>query len=157
MDQGKNRQSFADLRQTVKEPFNHTDAIKYLFVYANVHQVQLLTYNCEVHQETTSLSATSTCPIDFLSLFQWMTTLSMKKFFLIVNRKLHRFNLRSFPLILSPIAWEKRPTPTLQYWHECISELKKLFNFRAPLETVRQLYRVMHEKTYKWLGDGLKS
>ncbi|KAK4810503.1 hypothetical protein QYF61_004283 [Mycteria americana] len=46
------------------------------------------------------------------SLFQCLTTLSVKKFFLISNLNLPWHNLRPFPLILSLVTWEKRPTPT---------------------------------------------
>ncbi|KAK4824542.1 LOW QUALITY PROTEIN: hypothetical protein QYF61_016146, partial [Mycteria americana] len=46
------------------------------------------------------------------SLFQCLTTLSVKKFFLISNLNLAWHNLRPFPLILSLVTWEKRPTPT---------------------------------------------
>lgn len=50
MGQVHNRQSFTDMRETAKEPFTHTDAIKHLFIHANMNRVQLLTYNCQVHQ-----------------------------------------------------------------------------------------------------------
>jgi len=40
-----------------------------------------------------------------------MLTLSVKKFFLISNLNLPRCNLRPFPLVLSLVTWEKRPTP----------------------------------------------
>ncbi|KAK4824091.1 hypothetical protein QYF61_010602 [Mycteria americana] len=46
------------------------------------------------------------------SLFQCLTTLSVKKFFLISNLNLPWHNLRPFPLVLSLVTWEKRPTPT---------------------------------------------
>ncbi|KAK4831181.1 LOW QUALITY PROTEIN: hypothetical protein QYF61_015913 [Mycteria americana] len=46
------------------------------------------------------------------SLFQCLTTLSVKKFFLISSLNLPWHNLRPFPLVLSLVTWEKRPTPT---------------------------------------------
>ncbi|KAK4821778.1 LOW QUALITY PROTEIN: hypothetical protein QYF61_000839 [Mycteria americana] len=46
------------------------------------------------------------------SLFQCLTTLSVKKFFLISNLNLPWCNLRPFPLVLSLVTWDKRPTPT---------------------------------------------
>ena len=45
------------------------------------------------------------------SLFQCLTTLSGKKFFLISNPKLPWRNLRPLPLVPSLATWEKRPTP----------------------------------------------
>jgi len=45
------------------------------------------------------------------SLFQCLTTLSVKKFFLISNLSLPWWNLRPFPLILSPITSENGPIP----------------------------------------------
>ncbi|KAK4832719.1 LOW QUALITY PROTEIN: hypothetical protein QYF61_025208, partial [Mycteria americana] len=45
------------------------------------------------------------------SLFQCLTTLSLNKFFLISNLNLPWCNLRPFPLVLSLVTWEKRPTP----------------------------------------------
>ncbi|KAK4824318.1 LOW QUALITY PROTEIN: hypothetical protein QYF61_013593 [Mycteria americana] len=46
------------------------------------------------------------------SLFQCLTTLSVKKFFLIPNLSLPWCNLRPFPLILSLVTWERdRPPP----------------------------------------------
>jgi len=42
---------------------------------------------------------------------QCLTTLSVKKCFLIFNLNLPWHNLRPFPLILSPVTSEKRPTP----------------------------------------------
>ena len=45
------------------------------------------------------------------SLFQFLTTLSAKKFFLLFNLNLPWHNLRPFLLILSPVTSEKRPTP----------------------------------------------
>ncbi|XP_064911793.1 ankyrin repeat domain-containing protein 66 isoform X1 [Columba livia] len=47
------------------------------------------------------------------SLFQCLTTFSMKKYFLISNVNLPWCNLRPFPLILSLATWEKRPTPSM--------------------------------------------
>ncbi|KAK4807471.1 hypothetical protein QYF61_008239 [Mycteria americana] len=47
------------------------------------------------------------------SLFQCLTTLSVKKFFLMSNLNLPWRNWRPFPLILSLVTWEKRPTPPL--------------------------------------------
>ncbi|XP_068267934.1 protein EOLA1-like [Nyctibius grandis] len=46
------------------------------------------------------------------SLFQCLTTLSRKKFFLISNLNLPLHNLRPLPLVLSLVTWEKRQTPT---------------------------------------------
>ncbi|KAK4824615.1 LOW QUALITY PROTEIN: hypothetical protein QYF61_016921 [Mycteria americana] len=46
------------------------------------------------------------------SLFQCLTTLSVKKLFLISNLSLPWHNLRTFPLVLWLDIWEKRPTPT---------------------------------------------
>ncbi|KAK4810608.1 hypothetical protein QYF61_007345 [Mycteria americana] len=46
------------------------------------------------------------------SLFQCLTTLSVKKFSLISNLNLPWHNLRLFPLVLSLVNWEKRLTPT---------------------------------------------
>jgi len=48
------------------------------------------------------------------SLFWCLTTLSVNKFFLISNLNLLWHNLRPFPLILSPVTNEKRPTPLLE-------------------------------------------
>jgi len=45
------------------------------------------------------------------SLFQCLTTLYVKKCFLISNLNLHWCNLRPFPLLLSPFSSEKSPTP----------------------------------------------
>ena len=45
------------------------------------------------------------------SLFQCLTTLSVKKFFLISSLNLPWCSLRSLPLILLLVTWEKRPTP----------------------------------------------
>ena len=52
------------------------------------------------------------------TLFQCLTTLSVKTFFLISNLNLPWFNLRPFPLILSPVTSEKRPTSILL--HSCL-------------------------------------
>ena len=60
------------------------------------------------------------------SLFQCLTTLSVKKFFLISNLNLPWCNLRPFPLILSPVTSEKRPTPLyipFRYWKRTIRSL----------------------------------
>jgi len=46
------------------------------------------------------------------SLFQCLTTLSVKKFFLVSYLNIPWCNLRPFPLVLSLITWEKTPTPT---------------------------------------------
>ncbi|KAK4826124.1 LOW QUALITY PROTEIN: hypothetical protein QYF61_005276 [Mycteria americana] len=46
------------------------------------------------------------------SLFQCLITLSVKKNFLISSLNLPWRNLRPFPLVLSLVTWEKRPTPT---------------------------------------------
>ncbi|KAM7124178.1 COP9 signalosome complex subunit 5 isoform 2-T2 [Ciconia maguari] len=46
------------------------------------------------------------------SLFQCLTTLPVKKFFLISNLNLPWHNLRPFPLVLWLVTWEKRLTPT---------------------------------------------
>ncbi|KAK4831211.1 hypothetical protein QYF61_016048 [Mycteria americana] len=46
------------------------------------------------------------------TLFQCLTTLSVKKFFLISNLNLPWCNLRPPPLVLSLVTWEKRLTPT---------------------------------------------
>ncbi|KAK4830710.1 hypothetical protein QYF61_012970 [Mycteria americana] len=46
------------------------------------------------------------------SLFQCLITLSVKKFSLISSLNLPWRNLRPFPLVLSLVTWEKRPTPT---------------------------------------------
>ena len=56
------------------------------------------------------------------SLVQCLTTLSVKKFFLISNPNLPWRNLRPLPLILWLVTWQKRPTPTRyvsswQIWH----------------------------------------
>ena len=45
------------------------------------------------------------------SLFQCLTTLSEEQFFLISNMNLPWHNLRSFPLVLLHVMWEKRLTP----------------------------------------------
>jgi len=68
-----------------------------------------------------SLSSTSKCFLNTFrdggsttplgSLFQCLTTLSVKKFFLIFNLNLPWLNLRPFPLVVSPVNREKRPTP----------------------------------------------
>ncbi|KAK4815816.1 LOW QUALITY PROTEIN: hypothetical protein QYF61_007425 [Mycteria americana] len=47
------------------------------------------------------------------SLFQCLITLSVKKNFLISSLNLPWCNLRPFPLVLSLVTWEKRPTPPL--------------------------------------------
>ncbi|KAK4812678.1 LOW QUALITY PROTEIN: hypothetical protein QYF61_012188 [Mycteria americana] len=47
------------------------------------------------------------------SLFQCLITLSVKKNFLISSLNLPWRNLRPFPLVLSLVTWEKRPTPPL--------------------------------------------
>jgi len=50
--------------------------------------------------------------ITFLgSLFQYLTTPSENNFFLMSNLNLLWCSLRPLPLILSLVAWEKRPTP----------------------------------------------
>jgi len=65
--------------------------------------------------------------------FQCFTTLSVKKCFLISNLNLPWHNLRPFPLILSPVSSEKRPTPLwlqapFRYWKRAIrSPLSPLF------------------------------
>ena len=67
------------------------------------------------------------------SLFQCLTTLSVKKFFLISNLNLPWLNLRPFHLVLSPVTSEKRPTSFLlytpfRYWRRAIrSPLNLLF------------------------------
>lgn len=43
---------------------------------------------------------------------QCLTTLSMKKFFLIPNLNLPLHSLRPFPRVPTLVAWEKRPTPS---------------------------------------------
>ena len=68
-----------------------------------------------------SRSATSTCFLNTSrhgdsttsqnSLFQCLTTLSVKKFFLISNLNLPWCNLRPLPLVLSLVTWVKRPAP----------------------------------------------
>ncbi|KAK4816194.1 LOW QUALITY PROTEIN: hypothetical protein QYF61_012659 [Mycteria americana] len=47
------------------------------------------------------------------SLFQCLITLSVKYNFLISSLNLPWHNLRPFPLVLSLVTWEKRPTPPL--------------------------------------------
>ena len=69
-----------------------------------------------------SLSAISRCflntsrggdSITFLgSLFQCLTALSEKKFLLKSDLNCPCCNLRPFPLILSLVTWEKKPTPS---------------------------------------------
>ena len=85
------------------------------------HQVQPSTQHHHSYK-TISRSTTSTHFLNtsrdgdsttFLgSLFQCLTTLSVKKFFLISNLNLPWCNLRPLPLILSLVTWEKRPTLT---------------------------------------------
>ncbi|KAK4831669.1 hypothetical protein QYF61_018636 [Mycteria americana] len=75
------------------------------------------------HHYTMSISTTSTPLLNTSrdgdsatslgSLFQCLTTLSVKKFFLISSLNLPWCNLRPFPLVLSLVTWEKRPTPAL--------------------------------------------
>ncbi|XP_051625283.1 uncharacterized protein LOC127461479 [Manacus candei] len=43
--------------------------------------------------------------------FQWLSTLSAKKFFLISNLNLPWHSCRPSPLVLLMVAWEKRPIP----------------------------------------------
>jgi len=57
----------------------------------------------------TSRDGTSAASLD--SLFQCLTALSVKKFFLIPSLNFSWYNLRVFPLVLLPVTWEKRPTP----------------------------------------------
>ena len=45
------------------------------------------------------------------SLFQCLTTVSVKKFFLISNLNFPWHNLRPLPLILSLVTWDHRPPP----------------------------------------------
>jgi len=47
------------------------------------------------------------------SLVQCLTTLAVKRLFLISNLNLPWWNLRPSPLVLSLVTWEKRPTPHL--------------------------------------------
>ena len=65
------------------------------------HHIQTVFKHIRDGDSTTSLG----------SLFQCLTTLSVKKFFLISNLNLPWCNLRPFPLVLSPVTSEKRPTP----------------------------------------------
>ncbi|KAK4821803.1 hypothetical protein QYF61_003832 [Mycteria americana] len=64
----------------------------------------------EVPHEEEGLDGDSTTSLG--SLFQCLTTLLVKKFFLISNLNLPWRNLRPFSLVLSLVTWEKRPTPT---------------------------------------------
>ncbi|NWZ30868.1 SETBP protein, partial [Asarcornis scutulata] len=64
---------------------------------------------------------------DDLHPFQCLTTLSVKKFFLISNLNLPWCNFSPFPLVLSPGMWENRPIPTslqppLMYLYREITE-----------------------------------
>jgi len=71
--------------------------------------------------QTMSRSATSTRVVNpsrdgdpttsLGSLFQCLTTLSVKTFFLISNLNLPRRSLRPLPLVLSLVTWERRPAP----------------------------------------------
>lgn len=56
---------------------------------------------CRVGDFTTTLG----------SPFQYLTTLSIKKFFLMSNMKPSWWSLRPCALVLSLIFWEKKPTP----------------------------------------------
>lgn len=65
-------------------------------------------FKCHVQSshEKDSYSITSLC-----SLFQSLTTHSVKKFFLVSNLNFPWCNLRPCPLPLSLLAWEKTPSP----------------------------------------------
>ncbi|KAK4826066.1 hypothetical protein QYF61_005025 [Mycteria americana] len=73
------------------------------------------------------------------SLFQCLTTLSVKKFFLISRLNLPWRNLRPFPLILSLVTWEKRPTPT---------SLQPPFRLNNPSSLIRLLLQTLHQLCY---------
>jgi len=66
------------------------------------------------------------------SLFQCLTTLSVKKCFLISRLNLPCHNLRPFPLVLSPVSSEKRPTPSGGI-------LKKLFESEHESHSKKQI------------------
>ncbi|KAK4823315.1 hypothetical protein QYF61_000917 [Mycteria americana] len=77
------------------------------------------------------------------SLFQCLTTVSVKEFFLISNLNLPWRNLRPFPLVLSLVTWEKRPTPTsLQppFRLNSPSSFPQLLLIRLVLQTPHQLH-----------------
>jgi len=72
----------------------------------------------------TSRDGDSTTPLG--SLFQCLTTLSVRKCFLISNLNSPWHNLRPFPLVLSSVTSEKRPTPLsleapFRYWKRAIT------------------------------------
>jgi len=67
-----------------------------------VQYLHIVFYTSRNGDSTTSLG----------SLFQCLTTLSVKKFSLISNLTLPWCNFRPLLLILSLVAWEKRPAPT---------------------------------------------
>lgn len=58
----------------------------------------------------TSFNGHSDSTTSMGSLFQCLTTPSLKKFFLTTNLNLLQGNLRLFLLVLSLAAWEKRQT-----------------------------------------------
>ena len=85
------------------------------------HLVQLSTYHqyspsklCPLVQHLTiswTLSRDSDTTTSMVSLFQCLTTLSEKTFFLIFSLNLPFCNLRPFPLVLSSVTQKKRLTP----------------------------------------------
>ena len=74
------------------------------------------------HLLNTSRDGDSTTSLG--SLFQCLTTLSVKKCFLTSNLNLPWRNLRPFPLVLSPVTSEKRPTPP-SYWENKHTVLRR--------------------------------
>lgn len=86
----------------------------YIYIYTFIHNVYIYIY---IHTRR-FYNLLNTCrngnlTISLGSLFQSLTALSVKKFFIISNLNLTWWNVRQFALILSLVIWERRPTHTV--------------------------------------------
>ena len=74
------------------------------------------------------------------SLFQCLTTPSVKEFSLISNRNLSWCNLRPLPLVLSLVSWEKRPNTCLTTTTFEVTVESNKVSPQAPLLQAKQPY-----------------
>lgn len=111
------RRGFLYLKKDLAvQSYEHTRAV--FLKLRTVRFSPAVTWHYPVHHQTLSLSTAvtrlsnssrngdSTTPLD--SLFQWLTTLLMKKILLVSNLKLPWQNMRLFPLFLLFYTWQKR-------------------------------------------------
>ena len=100
----------------------------------------------------TSRDGDSTTSLE--SLFQCLTTLSVKKFFLIFNLKLPWRNLRPFPLILS--QW-KETNPTLAVSTFQILEESNEVSHQPPFLQTKQPQFLLSKNLPQWISKHMQA